>query len=321
MPLITHSTYKRPNRLFNGHVETVVPALIRSVKNGRAVRHVRINTPDDDFLDLDWHFNESKKAIIISHGLEGDSQRPYVLGMARCFYERGWNVIAWNFRGCSGEMNRSLKFYHSGSSYDLQTVVNHVAFEGMDEIAVLGFSLGGNITLKYLGEGKVPEQVKAGVAISTPIDMVGCSLEMRKPKNYFYSKRFLDSLKLKVKQKAPLMPEVLQYGDLSKANTIFKFDDMFTSKVGGFENAMDYYEKCSSVNFVPNIKIPTLVVNALNDSFLSESCYDPTNFAASANVYLEIPKFGGHVGFSDYQNNGTYWSEMRAYQFISEIVK
>ena len=321
MPVIQKSTYQRPKRLLHGHLETIVPALFRKVNGNRAVKRIRVDTPDNDFLDLDWHYNEGDKAIILSHGLEGDSTRPYIQGMARQFYRNGWNVIAWNFRGCSGEMNRTEKFYHSGATYDLETVVEYVIGKGISQVAVLGFSLGGNMTLKYLGEGKVPKEVKAGMAISTPIDLVGCSEELAKTKNYLYSKRFLKSLKQKVEDKSQVIPELKRFGPVESIQTIYEFDDKITAPLNGFENALDYYQKCSSVNYVPSIEIPTLLVNAANDSFLSPSCYDSANFESSENVYLEIPKFGGHVGFSNYQHKGTYWSELRAYEYISQIIK
>src|SRR5690606_12770756 len=126
-----------------------------------------IATPDEDFLDLDWLENKSDKLVIISHGLEGNSTRPYVKGMAKALHDKGFNVLAWNFRGCSGEINRQLRFYHSGATDDLHTVVMHASGKSRyKEVFLVGFSLGGNLTLKYLGERNVPEIIKKAVVFS-----------------------------------------------------------------------------------------------------------------------------------------------------------
>ena len=143
--------YTPPRFLFSPHLETIFPALVRRVTLKPYTRE-RITTPDNDFLDLDWLQQGSDKLIIISHGLEGNTQRAYVKGMAKAFHNRGYDVLAWNFRGCSDEMNRQLRFYHSGATDDLNTVVNHVADKkSYKNITLLGFSLGGNLTLKFLG--------------------------------------------------------------------------------------------------------------------------------------------------------------------------
>jgi uncharacterized protein len=152
MPLMEKSSYLPPPFFGNGHLQTLYPNLYRRVR-GIVYRRERIPTPDGDFLDLDWSRVGSRKLVIVSHGLEGSSLRPYVLGMVRAFNETGWDAVAWNFRGCSGEPNRKLRFYHSGATEDLETVVEHVRRDPTyQKIALVGFSLGGNITLKYLGE-------------------------------------------------------------------------------------------------------------------------------------------------------------------------
>ncbi|MEQ8239911.1 MAG: alpha/beta fold hydrolase, partial [Cyclobacteriaceae bacterium] len=143
--------YQRPKVLFNGHIETIYPALFRKVTLPTLPVRERITTVDDDFLDIDWYRNGKNKVVILQHGLEGSSDRPYILGMARAFLLQSFDVCAWNFRGCSGEVNKAKIFYHSGATYDLENVVNHASKE-YDQIFLVGFSLGGNLTLKYLGE-------------------------------------------------------------------------------------------------------------------------------------------------------------------------
>ena len=147
--------YTPPALLFNRHLETIYPSLIRKVDFRSPVRE-RITTPDDDFLDLDWYKQGSSRCVIISHGLEGNTQRSYMVGMAKAFFQAGYDVLAWNYRGCSGEVNRQLRFYHSGATDDLHTVVMH-AVPHYESLYLIGFSLGGNLTLKYLGEGLAPK--------------------------------------------------------------------------------------------------------------------------------------------------------------------
>src|SRR5579872_3142295 len=178
--------YSPPWFLFNAHLETIYPTLCRSVEL-KEYEHERINTPDDDFLDLYWLKQNSKKMVILSHGLEGNAHRSYIMGMAKVFYENGFDVMAWNYRGCGDEMNRALRFYHSGATDDLDTVTNDVIGQGYDQIFLIGFSLGGNLTLKYAGERILPPQVKGVVTFSVPIDLYTSSLQISRPSNWIYS--------------------------------------------------------------------------------------------------------------------------------------
>lgn len=321
MPIITKSSYKKPAGLFNRHLETIIPGLLRNPKNVPAYSRERIDTPDGDFLDLDWVKQSSQKLIIVSHGLEGDSDRSYVKGMVKAFYSQKRDVLAWNYRGCSGESNRTNQFYHSGATHDLECVIAHAVGKGYEEIALVGFSLGGNLTLKYLGESTTQkfEQVKKASVFSVPIDLTGCSLEINKPHNILYSLRFLKSLNAKVRAKQKSNSDLKEINDYKGAKSVFEFDNLITAPIHGFKDANDYYEKCSSRNFISGIKIPTLVVNALNDPFLSESCYEASYFEASQCVFFETPSHGGHVGFSSYEKNGLYWSEKRALEWICEV--
>ncbi len=321
MPVLEKSNYQRPFWMVDRHLETIFPATFRQVSVAIQPERIEIPTPDDDFLILDFYRTRGEKLIIISHGLEGDSQRPYVLGLTKKFTSEGWDVLAWNFRGCGGKMNKGLKFYHSGATYDLETVAKYGVKLGYDQIAMTGVSLGGNLTLKFLGEENVPREVRSAAVFSVPLDLAGCSREIDKRHNFLYAHRFLKSLKLKVREKSRAYPEAFDLEELNQLKTIYEFDDVVTAPLGGFSGADDYYQKSSSIHFIPKIKIPTLVVNALNDPFLSNSCYDTTNFETSDNVYFEMPKFGGHVGFSKFGNEGHYWSEERAFEFISKHIE
>lgn len=314
MPVIKKSDYKAPFPFKNGHLCTMFPALFRKPKLIKDYRRERIETSDNDFLDLDWMDNKKKRVVIISHGLEGHTDRQYIIGMANQFYLAGFDVLAWSYRGCSEEINRKLQMYHSGATYDLDEVVQHVESIGIQEIYLVGFSLGGNLTLKYLGEYN-RLSIKAGVAFSVPLDLHTGSLKIKQRQNWIYNKRFLRSLKKKVIMKNEQFPDQISLEPFKKIKNLMDFDDAYTAPIHGFENALDYYEKSSSKSFLKNIKVPTLVINAMNDPFLSDECLDHTLFESLEHVHFETPEHGGHVGFVTRNQQGIYWSEQRALAF------
>lgn len=309
------NSYTPPFLLFNKHIETIYPSLIRKVNSIRYERE-RINTPDDDFLDLDWLRQKSNKLIILSHGLEGNSQRSYIKGMATIFFKNGYDVLAWNYRGCSEEMNRTIRFYHSGATDDLDLVVEHSASLGYSEINLIGFSLGGNLTLKYMGEKSTTLHplIKKGIAFSVPLNLHTSCIEISKSSNWVYNQRFLKSLKAKVISKAKQM-EAINTAPLSSIKSLIEFDDHYTAPIHGFKGAVDYYHQCSAIRYIESINRPALIVNALNDPFLSKDCY-PDHLQDHPYLQFEYPERGGHVGFALFNQNGIYWSELRALQYI-----
>jgi hypothetical protein len=306
--------YKRPSLLFSGHLETIYPALLRTVE--LQYQRERITTPDDDFLDLDWIRSGSEKVVIISHGLEGNSDRAYMKGMARAFSKNGFDVLAWNFRGCSDEMNKQLRFYHSGATEDLECVVMHAREQGHKEIYLVGFSLGGNLTLKYLGERSSYGEIKKAVVFSTPLDLYTSCLKISQPANFVYSNRFVKSLKNKILRKALILQD-LDVRGIEKISSLMVFDDRYTAPLHGFKNAMEYYKACSSIHYIESIGIPTLIVNAQNDPFLSDECFPVERLKSHAFIKFENPVHGGHVGFAQFNKNGLYWSEERAVYFCT----
>jgi predicted alpha/beta-fold hydrolase len=310
--------YLPPFFLFSPHLETIYPSLLRRVTLAPYVRE-RITTPDDDFLDLDWLARGSGKVAIISHGLEGNSRRPYMKGMAKALHGNGFDVVAWNFRGCSDEMNRQLRFYHSGATDDLDTVVRHVIKnKHYNEVFLVGFSLGGNLSLKYLGERTVADQIKKAVVFSVPMDLKTSCEKISIAGNRIYSNRFLKSLKGKIIIKARQRKDV-DTSKLARIKTLLEFDDCYTAPLHGFRDALEYYTKCSSIHFVEHIKIPTLIINTLNDPFLSRECFPEAALKDHPFVELQILPRGGHVGFAQLNKNGLYWSEQRALEFLSEF--
>jgi predicted alpha/beta-fold hydrolase len=319
MPII-ESTYKPPFWAKKSFVSTVFSGMARSVKGVEQVRE-RITLEDTDFLDLDWSYSKEKsnKVIILLHGLEGHAQRPYLTGTAKHFNDNGIDAIGVNFRGCGGEPNLLYRSYHSGATEDLDAVVKHILTKNQyDDIYIKGISLGANMALKYVGEGnEIPKEVKAVIAISTPCDLRGSCDELLSLKNRHYSIRFLDHLKQKLKPKLIQFPNLISIADYKSIKTLIDFDHIYTSKAHGFKDAFDYYEKASCLQFLPNIKVPSLIINALNDSFLSADCYPVKAAKQNPNLYLEMPQYGGHVGFIN--KGSVYYNEMRALEFVKSL--
>lgn len=346
MPLIAPSTYEPPAYLWNGHLQTIIPSLLRKV----AVRYVRerIDTPDDDFLDLDWTFGSDELGvgppmrmsdefhtqlltpnsslitplIILSHGLEGSSTSTYLAGMVRHLTRSGFDCLAWHYRSCSGELNRQQRFYHIGDTGDLHHVIQHALSKGYRTIYLMGFSAGGNVTLKYLGErgNDVDPAIKKAVTFSVPLDLMGSTRRLERWDSLVYNYRFNRTLKRKVLQKAVAMPGVFQTEAIRKSRSVREFDSLFTAPMNGFRDATDYYTRSSSLQFVPNITVPTLIINAQNDPFLSPECFPEAMARELPNVWMEFPEQGGHCGFASKSsgiNGELYWSEERAVAFFN----
>jgi hypothetical protein len=319
MPVIAKSSYVPPFGFSNAHIQTVFPYMFRKVKGIRYERE-RIWTPDEDFLDLDWSCVGASKVAIVSHGLEGNSGRWYVLGIVRALNRSGWDALAWNMRGCSGEPNKTVRSYHSGITEDLAAVVQHVNHgRKYHTIGLVGFSLGGNLTLKYLGEQgpEINEAVIGAVTCSVPCDLASGAEEMAKPSNKIYMKRFTRMLHEKIEAKMRIMPERISDEGYNLIKTFKDFDDRYTAPLNGFRDAQDYYDRASCKQFIPKIRIPTLLVNAKNDPFLSDECYPLREAEANSNFFLEMPRSGGHVGFIAFNKRQEYWFESRAVSFLN----
>lgn len=320
MSLINHKNHIPPFWLPNGHLQTIFPALFRNPM-GVVYQRERIVTPDQDFLDLDWSkaSEPTQKLVILSHGLEGNSTKQYIVGMVKLMNENGFDCLAWNFRSCGGEMNRTSRFYHSGATDDLDFVINHAVTKGYEEVYLMGFSLGGNLTLKYLGEAdrKRSVTIKKAVVFSVPMDLRASSLSIIKRENRVYMHRFMNTLKPKVKAKSLLFPDKINLEKDHLVKTLYDFDNIYTAPLHGFDDANHYYQSCSSMFFVQNITIPTLIVNADNDPIVPGSSLPQDLLASLTQVQLELSAEGGHCGFRQAKvKNGIYWSEERALNFI-----
>lgn len=317
MPILLSTYQKPPAYLFNGHLETIVPSLFRKVEGVEYSRE-KINTPDGDFLNLDWSQVGGSQLLIISHGLEGDSNRHYAKGLAKLFNQHGIDVLVWNNRTCGGEMNLKPVLYHHGASYDLDTVIQHVLKTGAyDEIFLAGISMGGAQTLKYLGEkgADLPAQITKAAVYSTPCNLASSAATLKLRSNLFYKNRFLGKLKKKMEAKAAQFPELIDLDLLRNVKDFDTFDTHFTAKLHGYKDAMDFYKSVSADNWMSDIAIPTLIINAWNDPLLGPECYPVKLAESKSEIVLEMPKRGGHTGFVIPGQEFTY-GEYRLLEFL-----
>jgi len=243
-----------------------------------------------------------------------------MLGMVKAFNRNGWDAVAMNFRGCSGECNRKLRFYHSGDTAELHTVVTHLSEEYCySQVALVGFSLGGNLVLKYMGEygdSLVPE-IRKAVGFSVPCDLASSSHRISEPANRIYLKRFLRMLREKIRMKMKMMPDLISDHGYETIKTFKEFDDRYTAPISGFKNAEDYWEKASCKPYLASISVPTLIISAADDPFLADPCYPRQEAQENPCLSLEIPGHGGHVGFVSFNGEREYWSESRAVEFVN----
>jgi len=294
--------------LRNGHINTVYPTIFRKQKVPSYLRK-EIVTVDNDFIHVDMLKNGYKKLAVLCHGLEGSSSSQYIVATGGLLNANGWDVAAVNYRGCSGVINSQLRMYHSGATDDLACVVN--ANQGSyDEIILIGFSLGGNLCLKYTGEhsGDLNPKITRTIAVSVPVDLKAGSVNIGKRSNRIYENNFLKTLTEKILKKHEQFPDEIDLSLLKNIKKLYDFDDKFTGPIHGFGNAENYYQKCSSKQFLPFIKIPTLIINALDDPFLPEACYPYEEVKSNDAIELLTPKYGGHVGFV-LRNQKYYWIE------------
>ena len=315
MPFIKHSTYRRaPFWQFNGDLQTIIPSF-RKVEGVHYERE-RLTLPDGDFVNLDWLDKKSKRLVIITHGLEGNSTRPYMLGSAKIFANNGFDVLAWNCRSCGGEMNKHFRLYNHGDIGDIEQVVNHaLKRKNYDEIILVGYSMGGNVVLKFTSV-KQPPSVSTVIAFSAPLEMRTSTAVLDFPSRWLYKKRFQKGILPKVKAKAVAFPDRLSLAEIDAAKTWEAEQELFFVKVNGYDSLDDFYEKGSAVNFIPKLTIPALIVQAQNDPMLSPECL-PVQLAEQHKfIYLETPSVGGHCGFALPNDREHSWAEYRALEFV-----
>ena len=303
------------------HLQTLWAALFRRFGRPRLERQ-RLELPDGDFLDLDW--NRGKPAddtpiVLLLHGLQGSSESPYAWGLLAEFERRGWRAAVMHFRGCSGEPNRLARSYHSGDTGDVACVVEYLRGRFPDRpVFVAGFSLGGNVLLKWLGETGREAPISGAVAVSVPFDLGQCADRLEQGFSTIYRRHLVGELHRGVQLKFSTWPEPpIDLGRLPRWRTFREFDENVTAPLHGFQGAEDYYRRSSSGPFVGLIRIPTLIIQAEDDPFLPGL----SKPRLSSWVRLEASRRGGHVGFvaGAVPGKPRYWLEERIPAFFEEV--
>lgn len=313
--------YRAPAWLPGGHAQTIWPVLRKGVPP--AYRRERWETPDGDFIDVDWLDATQEAAaplVVLFHGLEGSSASHYAGALMHALARRGWAGAVPHFRGCSGEPNRLPRAYHSGDSDEIDWILRRMR-EGFPHrpIFATGVSLGGNALLKWAGERETAahDVVQAVAAVCAPLDLTAAGQALQQGFSLAYAKHFLVSLKSSAEAKLARFPDVFDGTRMRSAKTLYDFDDAVTAPLHGFRDAADYWRRASSKPWLGGIRLPALVLNALNDPFLPWHAL-PSSQDVSASVTLEYPASGGHVGFvSGTFPGGLDWLPQRLLAFFS----
>jgi len=298
--------YEAPWWLPGGHLQTILPALAPGPRV--AWRRERWDTPDGDFIDLDWAGTRGP-LLALFHGLEGSTASHYARALAAGALERGWRCVVPHFRGCSGEPNRKPRAYHSGDSEELDWILRR-----LEPDFAVGVSLGGNVLLKWLGEQGARARLRRAAAVSAPLDLAAAGRALDRGFNrQVYTRAFLSSMKRNALAKLERFPGLFSVPRVRGATTLYEFDDAVTAPLHGFRDADDYWARASSAPWLEHIRVPTLVLNARNDPFLPEAALQRATRKAAPAVLLEFPRSGGHVGFPGRRG----WLARRVLEFLS----
>ena len=322
------NSYRAPLWLPGGHAQTLYAAL--AVPRPRvAYRRERWDTPDGDFIDLDWAENQERGSriedrgetplVVLFHGLEGSSRSHYALALMAAEREAGWRGVVVHFRGCSGEPNRLPRAYHSGDAREIDWIVRRLRAQNpASPLFATGVSLGGNALLKWLGDHgeSAARIVDAAVAISVPLDLMATGDALGQGFNLVYTRNFLATLRAMSLVKLERFPGLYDANAVRASRTLREFDNLVTAPLHGFKDVDDYWTRASSKPGLRNIRVPTLVLNARNDPFVPASAL-PHAGEVSAAVTLEQPGQGGHAGFVSGRFPGNLdWLPARALEFF-----
>lgn len=321
------STNKHHNAKFkpawwlrNPHLQTLWPVFCkRRIKNMHLVRE-RVELPDGDFIDLDYTPDEVRPIVIILHGLEGSVSSHYANGMLQAIHNNGWRGVFMYFRGCSGEHNRLPIAYHSGATADIDYIINLLhKREPAQPIAAIGFSLGANVLLKWLGETGQKNPLCAAVAVSTPFELNKSVVKISKGFSRIYERHFLNKLRRKMQHKFQSTTAKIKLPEFNQLHSMYDFDNQVTAPLHGFADANEYYTKSSCRQFLRHIQVPTLLLQAKDDPFMSADAL-PKPEDLSDQIEFELAENGGHVGFIGGKHFGSpfYWLEERIPQFLAK---
>ncbi len=314
--------YSAPFWLPGGHLQTIYPAkLIRTP--AVATTRERWDTPDDDFIDVDFVTGRpGQPLLLLFHGLEGSSSSHYARSMLAHLASLGWTGVVPHFRGCSGELNRAPRFYHSGDADEvdwiLRCIAQHPLARDASALYAAGVSLGGNALLRWLGtRAEDASFIDAAAAVSAPLDLAAGGAALSSGFNMVYTHSFLRTLKPKCLAKLEQHPGLFDRDRMLAARDLYEFDNVVTAPLHGFRDTNDYWHRASAKHVLQDIRVPTLVLNARNDPFLP-SRYLPQN--ASDAVRLEYPAEGGHVGFASGRLPGSLaWLPRRIVRFLTTL--
>lgn len=320
--MIKNSDFKPAWWLRGPHLQTLWPVLSWSKKKTILLRQ-RLELPDGDFLDVDWvNSHLDSPIVVILHGLEGSCQSHYARDMLYTWQKLGYRAILMHFRGCSGEINRTARCYHSGDTSDLAWLIHHLQQQYPNTpLAAIGYSLGGNVLLKWLGETAVDNPLQCAVAVSVPMLLNKSADRMQHGFSRFYQWHLIKQLKHKLKQKQ-LQTGVLRDVDIHRLKDFWSFDDKVTAPLHGFKSAVDYYKKSSSRQYLHSIVIPTLILHAKDDPFMDTTVI-PHDHELSPQVTLELSEQGGHVGFIGgvIPGFGKSWLLQRIPSFVKQYIE
>ncbi len=299
MPYKINNTFKPNILLKNKHVNTIYRYLFSKVKVNFI--RTRIETNDNDFIDLDISSVKSDKVVILIHGLEGSSDSNYIKSATALLNKDNYDVVAFNMRGCSGEPNKLLSAYHSGKTDDLLWVIQYLEKElKYKRLHIVGYSLGGNVAFKFMGEYAevMPSIVKSTIGVSVPCDLKGSSISISAMENRIYMEGFLKTLRVKALEKMARFPEAnLDKEKILKSKNFMEFDDVFTAPIHGFKDADDYWKQCSCKQFIPLITQPTLLISSKDDPFLNDACFPIKEAHENKHFTFMQTNYGGHIGF------------------------
>lgn len=311
--------YATPAWLPGGHLQTLYPALL-APRPQVAYRRERWDTPDGDFIDLDWATASADAAAplaVLFHGLEGSSRSHYARALMHAAGQRGWQGVVVHFRGCSGELNHMPRAYHAGDSAEIDWVLRRLRAAHEGPLFAAGVSLGGNALLKWLGEqgAAAGDILRRAVAVSAPVDLHAAADALERGFNMNYTRNFLATMKRKSLAKLRQHPGLFDADALRATRTLREFDDLVTARLHGFRDVDDYYSRASSKPWLARIALPTLLLNARNDPFMPGAAL-PESVALAAAVTAAFPETGGHAGFPA-ANGSLAWLPQALLEFLS----
>jgi len=303
--------------LKNRHLQTILPNVIHPAFP--QVEKERLELEDGDFIDLLWSQTKAPQTLLILHGLEGSVNSPYAKRILNYCNQRQIAAVLMHFRGCSGEPNRLMRSYHSGETGDPQLVINHLKTKGITDIALLGYSLGANVTLKYMGEAETDPVVRCAIAVSVPFRLDLCATAMDEGFARIYQTSLVSRLIVKMQQKQNMFDAAEHnYPNPEKMRSFWEFDDHFTAPIHGFESAKHYYQSASSRQYLKGINKPTLILHSRDDPFMTPEVL-PGASELSSDTCLELTDHGGHVGFVSSRGlMPDMWLQTRIQQFLDD---